>query len=86
MGTLREAQLAGERVPLAPLVRNHHLAWTINGVAVKGHVHEPVLTLKRNSHHVLSIKNDTDWPHPIHLHRHILAHQAGGMMAMIHVA
>ena len=132
MGTLREAQLDGERVPLATLVRNHHLAWTINGVAVKEHAHEPVLTLKRDGHYVLSMKNDTAWPHPIHLHGHafrviardgvatrhrewrdtvllaprervdiafvadnpgdwmihchVLAHQAGGMMAMIRVA
>ncbi|HEY7656095.1 MAG TPA: multicopper oxidase family protein [Burkholderiales bacterium] len=70
MGALREAHFAGERVPLAVLVRSHHLAWTINGVAVKEHAHEPVLTLKRDGHYVLSLKNDTAWPHPIHLHGH----------------
>ncbi len=131
MGTLREAQFAGERVPLAVLVKQHHLAWTVNGVAVKEHVHEPMLVLKRNGHYVLAMKNDTAWPHPIHLHGHsfrviardgkptrrrewrdtvlmgpreavdiafvadnpgdwmfhchILAHQAGGMMAMFRV-
>jgi FtsP/CotA-like multicopper oxidase with cupredoxin domain len=132
MGSLREAQFEGERVPLATLVRQHHLAWTINGVAVKDHAHGPMLTLKRDSHYVLSMKNDTAWPHPIHLHGHafrviardgkptrhrewrdtvlvaprervdtafvadnpgdwmihchVLAHQAGGMMAMLRVA
>jgi FtsP/CotA-like multicopper oxidase with cupredoxin domain len=132
MGTLREAQFAGERVPLATLVRQHHLAWTINGVAVKDHAHEPVLALRRDGHYVLSLKNETAWPHPIHLHGHafrviardgrpthhrewrdtvllaprervdiafvadnpgdwmihchVLAHQAGGMMAMLRVA
>jgi len=132
MGGLREAQFAGERVPLATLVRQHQLAWSINGVAVKDHAREPMLTLKRNGHYVLSMKNDTAWPHPIHLHGHafrviardgaptrhrewrdtvllapreqvdvalvadnpgdwmihchVLAHQAGGMMAMLRVA
>jgi FtsP/CotA-like multicopper oxidase with cupredoxin domain len=132
MGTLREAQFAGERVPLVSLVRQHHLAWTINGVAVKDHAHEPMLTLRRDGHYELSMKNDTAWPHPIHLHGHafrviardgkparhrewrdtvllaprervdvafvadnpgdwmihchVLAHQAGGMMAMLRVA
>ncbi|HET9404760.1 MAG TPA: multicopper oxidase family protein [Burkholderiales bacterium] len=131
MGTLRDAQYAGSRVPLAVLVKQHHLAWTVNGVAVKEHVHEPMLVLKRNGHFVLAMKNDTAWPHPIHLHGHsfrvigrdgkptrhrewrdtvlmgpreavdiafvadnpgdwmfhchILAHQAGGMMAMFRV-
>jgi FtsP/CotA-like multicopper oxidase with cupredoxin domain len=90
-----------------------------------------VLQLKRDGHYVLSMKNDTAWPHPIHLHGHafrviardgaptrhrewrdtvllaprervdiafvadnpgdwmihchVLAHQAGGMMAMLRV-
>jgi len=70
MGGLREAQFEGERVPLGALVRQHHLAWTINGVAVKEHAHRPALTLRRDGHYVLSLKNDTAWPHPIHLHGH----------------
>ena len=132
MGALREAEFEGERVPLSSLVRQHHLAWTVNGVAVKEHLHRPVLTLDRGGHYVLAMRNETAWPHPIHLHGHvfrviardgrptryrewadtvlmapreavdiafvadnpgdwmfhchILAHQAGGMMALIRVA
>jgi FtsP/CotA-like multicopper oxidase with cupredoxin domain len=132
MGALREAEYDGERIPLASLVRQHHLAWTVNGVAIKEHVHEPMLTLARGGHYVLAMRNETSWPHPIHLHGHvfrviardgrptryrecadtvlmapreavdiafvadnpgdwmfhchILAHQAGGMMALIRVA
>ncbi len=131
MGTIREVEYEGKRVPLMALVKQHHLAWTVNGVAVKEHVHDPMLTLKRDGHYVLAMKNDTAWPHPIHLHGHsfrviardgkptrhrewrdtvlmgpreavdiafvadnpgdwmfhchILAHQAGGMMAMFRV-
>ncbi|HXV10355.1 MAG TPA: multicopper oxidase family protein [Burkholderiales bacterium] len=71
MGSLREAEYEGERIPLPALVRQHHLAWTINGMAVKEHVHEPMLTLDRGSHHVLAMRNETAWPHPIHLHGHV---------------
>jgi FtsP/CotA-like multicopper oxidase with cupredoxin domain len=99
---------------------------------VKGHVHAPFLTLKRGGRYVLAMRNDTAWPHPIHLHGHVfrviavngaptrhrewrdtvlmhpreridiafvadnpgdwmfhchvLAHQAGGMTAMVRVA
>ncbi|HXF67305.1 MAG TPA: multicopper oxidase family protein [Burkholderiales bacterium] len=71
MGGLREALLAGERVPLAKLVREHGLAWAVNGVAAKGHVHEPLLTLERGGHYVLALRNETAWHHPIHLHGHV---------------
>jgi FtsP/CotA-like multicopper oxidase with cupredoxin domain len=71
MGALREALYAGERMPLARLVREHRLAWAINGVAVKEHAHEPLLTLGRGEHTVLVLKNDTAWHHPIHLHGHL---------------
>ena len=68
MGSLREAQVGGARVGIRELVREHRLAWTINGVAHKNHVHAPLLTLKRGTHHVLSMRNDTGWHHPIHIH------------------
>jgi FtsP/CotA-like multicopper oxidase with cupredoxin domain len=70
MSGLREALVNGERVPIQSLVREHHLAWTVNGVAVKEHAHEPLLTFRRGSSHVLRMKNDTMWPHPIHIHGH----------------
>jgi len=131
MGGLREAQYEGERLPLATLVRQHRLAWTVNGVTVKEHVRKPMLELDLGGHYVLSMRNETAWPHPVHLHGHafriiarngqptrhriwadtvlmmpresvdvafvadnpgdwmfhchILAHQAGGMMAVIRV-
>ena len=132
MGRLREAEYRGARQPLGELFRTHHLAWAINGVAAKDHVHEPFLTVKRGTSCVLAVENDTQWHHPLHLHGHafrvvtrngertvhrewrdtvllaprekaelafvadnpgdwmlhchVLAHQAGGMMAMLRVA
>jgi FtsP/CotA-like multicopper oxidase with cupredoxin domain len=46
------------------------LAWAINGVAAKGHVHDPLLTLQRDRSYVLELINDTAWHHPMHLHGH----------------
>ncbi|MDH4150653.1 MAG: multicopper oxidase family protein [Betaproteobacteria bacterium] len=68
MGRLREAEYNGARVSLQQLVREHGMAWTINGVARKGHVHERMLTLKRGGHYVFAMDNDTAWHHPIHIH------------------
>ena len=47
-----------------------HGVWSINGVSATGHVHEPLLHLKRGRIYVLALANDTAWHHPIHLHGH----------------
>jgi FtsP/CotA-like multicopper oxidase with cupredoxin domain len=71
MGRLREAEFGGKRQSLGDLFRAHHLAWAINGVAVKEHAHAPIFTLKRGTSCVLSVENDTMWHHPLHLHGHV---------------
>ena len=46
--------------------------WAINGVAIVGedHLHEPLLRAKRDSTVILHFRNETAWPHPMHLHGH----------------
>jgi FtsP/CotA-like multicopper oxidase with cupredoxin domain len=44
--------------------------WFINGVAVLGHVMDPMLTLRRGRTYVLAMNNETAWWHPMHLHGH----------------
>jgi len=68
MGSLREAEFNGSPLGIRELVREDWMAWTINGIARKDHVHEPLLTLKRGSHYRLAMHNDTAWHHPIHIH------------------
>ena len=46
------------------------MGWTVNGVSATGHVHEPMLTIKRGQTAVMKLNNDTAWWHPIHLHGH----------------
>ena len=71
MGRLRDAEYDGARQPLGQLFREHQLAWAINGIAVKGHVSAPLITLKRGTSCVLVVENDTQWHHPLHLHGHL---------------
>ncbi len=44
--------------------------WFINGVAMVGHVMDPMLTLKRGRTYILAMNNETAWWHPMHLHGH----------------
>lgn len=69
MGSMRTATMDGKQVDIRTLMHNG-LIWAINGVAAKGHVHDPLLTLKRNRSCVLELVNDTMWHHPMHLHGH----------------
>jgi FtsP/CotA-like multicopper oxidase with cupredoxin domain len=69
MGSMRTAMLDGKQVDIRTLMHNR-LVWAINGVAAKGHVHEPLLTLERNRPYILELVNDTMWHHPVHLHGH----------------
>lgn len=44
--------------------------WFINGVAMLGHVMDPMLTLTHGRSYVLAMLNETAWWHPMHLHGH----------------
>ncbi|MDW8468949.1 MAG: multicopper oxidase domain-containing protein [Burkholderiales bacterium] len=61
----------GERGGLTRELAMRGIAWTVNGRAVSGHAHEPLLSLPLGSSQVLELVNDTVWHHPIHLHGHV---------------
>ncbi len=70
MGGMTGALVGGQRMDMREMM-GHGMAWAINGVAVgNGHVHDPILTLQRGRSYVLSLRNDTAWHHPMHLHGH----------------
>ena len=69
MGGMKSAIMDGRQVDIRTLMHNG-LIWAINGVAAKGHVHDPLLTLSHGRSYVLELVNDTAWPHPMHLHGH----------------
>jgi FtsP/CotA-like multicopper oxidase with cupredoxin domain len=69
MGNMLSATMDGREVDMRTMVQSG-VAWAINGVAATGHVLDPMLTLERGRSYVLSLVNDTAWPHPMHLHGH----------------
>jgi|SRR6185437_11122729 len=51
----------------------HGAAWAINGMSMTGDGHAgmtPLLTLKLGRSYVLTMRNETAWWHPMHLHGH----------------
>jgi len=69
MGTMQSARVDGQKLDIRQMM-HRGMMWAINGVAATGHIMDPILTLKRGSSHVLTMRNDTAWHHPIHLHGH----------------
>ena len=69
MGGMSGAMMHGRQMDMREMMQ-HGMAWAINGVAVAGHVHEPMLTLRKGRSYVLALRNDTAWHHPMHLHGH----------------
>lgn len=52
---------------------SHGAAWAINGTSMTGDGHAgmaPLATLKRGSSHILVMRNETAWWHPMHFHGH----------------
>jgi FtsP/CotA-like multicopper oxidase with cupredoxin domain len=74
MGGLQTATLKGQVLTGRELARNHGMFWSFNGVVHPpmkyGETSEPMFTFKRGDSVVLTIRNKTAFPHPIHLHGH----------------
>jgi FtsP/CotA-like multicopper oxidase with cupredoxin domain len=52
---------------------DHDASWAINGMSMTGDGHagmHPLLTLQRGRSCVLTMRNETAWWHPMHLHGH----------------
>lgn len=71
MGRATHGVVDGRRMTLQEMVRGHGLAWTMNGVAAKGHIHEPLLTCRLGRSYRIVFDNRSAWPHPMHLHGHV---------------
>ena len=69
MGGLRRAMLEGEWMDLRAIARQGYV-WAINDVVGNQMRMPPLFEVKRGTTVELTIKNDTSWPHPMHLHGH----------------
>ena len=68
MGSMASARFKGRDVPIRELVREHGMAWSMNGIA--GMPEAPLFSVERGRTVALEIVNDTRWPHAMHLHGH----------------
>jgi FtsP/CotA-like multicopper oxidase with cupredoxin domain len=67
MGTMTGAMLEGRRMTMEELVGRRRV-WAFNGVA--GDLDEPLARIERGRPVVIALRNDTRWPHAMHLHGH----------------
>ncbi|NQW00258.1 MAG: multicopper oxidase family protein [Rhodospirillales bacterium] len=70
MGGLRQASFRGQEMSIRDLVGLGKV-WAINGIVADPSNPEPLLTYKAGTTARLTFKNQTAWPHPIHLHGHV---------------
>ena len=73
MGGLRGAEMDGKYQSMRDLV-DAGMVWAVNGKVLKAEADgfgEPLLTLKKGRSYRFTLRNDTAWPHPIHLHGHV---------------
>lgn len=68
MRFLQSAIFKGKTVDGRTLAREHGQAWAMNGVA--GTALEPLFSAAQGESIIIRIKNDTMWPHAMHLHGH----------------
>lgn len=67
MGTMREATFNGQVLAIRELVRAGQ-AWAFNGVA--GRTEDPLFRARQGQTVILTMINDTAWPHAMHFHGH----------------
>lgn len=69
MSRMQGAVYKGEYRPIGELVKDMRI-WALNGVAAHTTAMLPMLTFAENKSHIVTIKNETMFPHPMHLHGH----------------
>lgn len=70
MGGMREASYQGQNTSIQDLV-GHGKVWAVNGVVYDPNHPKPMFTFEQGSTQRIVFRNDTAWPHPIHLHGHV---------------
>lgn len=69
MGGLQSAVLEGQNLDIGQLARRGKV-WAVNGIVADGNDMDPLLRFQRGRSQVLRIRNDSAFPHPMHLHGH----------------
>jgi len=69
MGSMTGAVMDGKWHDIRSMMHGGAV-WAMNGIAATGHVMDPLVTIEYGQSVLFSIKNETAWPHPMHLHGH----------------
>jgi FtsP/CotA-like multicopper oxidase with cupredoxin domain len=69
MGGMRSAILDGRALEIRDLAQQGKV-WAMNGIAAHQTVMAPLFTFQLGRTQVMAIRNDTAFPHPMHLHGH----------------
>ncbi len=69
MGGMRAAILNGQELPIRELAARGKV-WAINGIASGSYTPEPLFRFQRGRTQVLTMRNETAFEHPMHLHGH----------------
>ncbi|MBU2864761.1 multicopper oxidase family protein [Reinekea forsetii] len=67
MGNLQAALYKGEKLTVRELVKNKQ-TWTFNGIA--NMPEQPLVTVKPGDGVEIELRNETRWPHAMHMHGH----------------
>lgn len=69
MGRMMSAKVNGKETDVRTMFRSG-IAWALNGIAATEHTHEPLFGCRLGQSYILELKNETAFPHPMHLHGH----------------
>ncbi len=69
LGQLQNAQFGDQRLEMTRLYLLGKM-WTINEVVSSGYSDPPLFTVRRGRTVILDFRNNSAWPHPMHLHGH----------------
>jgi FtsP/CotA-like multicopper oxidase with cupredoxin domain len=69
MGGLQDAEFDGQRLDIRQLARRGKI-WALNGIVAHKTAMDPLLVFRRGRTQVIAMRNDTAFPHPMHLHGH----------------
>ncbi len=76
LGRLEKAKLGGQEFDYIQLALLGHM-WAINGVVASSYLDAPVYQVKKGQTVMFRFRNESAWPHPMHLHGHhfkVLSH------------
>jgi len=71
MGGMTGARYKGQDLDIRTLAGAHGKVWALNGQVFSGPAADPLFHFQHGRTQIITLRNDTAWPHPMHLHGHV---------------